>query len=77
MYFTRNSFIKNVYDSNSKGINQVKIYRATLVDSTWTNVEDLAINDSEFSTQHPALSSDNKKLYFASDRPGGVGHGVL
>ncbi|RED49305.1 OmpA family protein [Seonamhaeicola aphaedonensis] len=73
MYFTRNSFIKNVYDSNSKGINQVKIYRATLKDSIWSDVEDLSINDSEFSTQHPALSPDNKKLYFASDRPGGVG----
>ncbi|WP_242120298.1 OmpA family protein [Aestuariivivens sediminicola] len=73
MYFTRNSFINNVYDSNEKGINQVKIYRATLKDSTWTDVEDLSINDSEFSTQHPALSPDNKKLYFASDRPGGLG----
>ena len=77
MYFTRNSFINQNYDSNSKGINQVKIYRATLKDSTWADVEDLAINDSEYSTQHPALSPDNKKLYFASNRPGGIGESDL
>lgn len=73
MYFTRNSFINNNFESASDGINQVKIYRATLKDSTWTDVEDLSINDTEYSTQHPALSPDGKKLYFASNRPGGVG----
>ena len=73
MYFTRNSFIDNVQEKDAKGINNIKIYRAKLKDSTWTDVEELAINNTEYTTQHPALSADNKKLYFASDRPGGFG----
>ena len=73
MYFTRNSFIDNVQEKDAKGINNIKIYRAKLKDSTWTDVEELAINNTEYTTQHPALSPDNKKLYFASDRPGGFG----
>ncbi|WP_035483540.1 OmpA family protein [Gaetbulibacter saemankumensis] len=73
MYFTRNSFLNNVKDKDSKGINNTKIYRATLVDSVWTHVEDLSINNKEYTTQHPALSPDNKKLYFSSNRPGGQG----
>lgn len=77
MYFTRNSFINNNFESAKDGINQVKIYRATLKDSTWTDIEDLSINDTEYSTQHPALSPDNKKLYFASNRPGGQGESDL
>ncbi|WP_345004559.1 OmpA family protein [Snuella lapsa] len=73
MYFTRNDFFKNIQEKDKKGINNIKIYRATLKDSVWTDVEDLSINNSEYTTQHPALSSDGKKLYFASDRPGGFG----
>jgi outer membrane protein OmpA-like peptidoglycan-associated protein len=51
----------------------MKIYRATLVDGEWTNIEDLSINGDDFSTQHAALNIDDSKLYFASDRPGGYG----
>ena len=51
----------------------MKIYRANFRDSLWTNVEDLSINGDEFSTQHAALNSDDTKLYFSSDRPGGYG----
>src|SRR5690606_17162103 len=35
--------------------------------------EELSINSDHFSTAHPALSPDETKLYFASDRPGGFG----
>lgn len=75
MYFTRNSYLNKGKEKDKKGINNIKIYRATLKekDSSWTDIEDLSINSKEYSTQHPALSADNKKLYFASDRPGGFG----
>jgi outer membrane protein OmpA-like peptidoglycan-associated protein len=36
-------------------------------------VTDLPFNDEAFSNEHPVLTKDGKKLYFASDRPGGHG----
>ena len=41
--------------------------------SSWENIKELPFNDDVFSTGHPALSPDNKKLYFVSDREGGFG----
>ena len=33
----------------------------------------MPFNSDNYSTGHPALSPDDKRLYFASDRPGGFG----
>ncbi|MBD0832816.1 OmpA family protein [Aestuariibaculum sp. TT11] len=73
MYFSRNNIKNNVENKGSNGLTNMKIYRATFRDSIWTDIEDLPINGDNFSTQHAALNSDNTKLYFASDRPGGFG----
>jgi len=73
MYFSRNNFNKNVEGKDDKGISNLKIYRATLNDSLWTDIEDLHFNSDDYSTGHPALNSDGTKLYFASDMPGGFG----
>lgn len=70
MYFSRNNFNEEVETKDKKGLTNMKIYRATLVDGLWTNIEDLPINGDNFSTQHPALNIDDTKLYFTSDRPG-------
>ncbi|WP_295983755.1 OmpA family protein [uncultured Algibacter sp.] len=73
MYFSRNNFKDNIEIKDKKGLTNMKIYRATFVDSLWTNVEDLSINGDNFSTQHAALNTDDTKLYFTSDRPGTIG----
>ena len=73
MYFSRNNYKDQIEVKDKKGLTNMKIYRATLRDSIWTDVEDLSINGDEFSTQHAALNFDDSKLYFASDRPGGYG----
>jgi len=73
MYFSRNNYKDQIEVKDKKGLTNMKIYRATLRDSIWTDVEDLSINGDEFSTQHAALNVDDTKLYFASDRPGGRG----
>ncbi len=70
MYFSRNNFTEGVEAKDKKGLTNMKIYRATLIDGEWTNIEDLSINSDDFSTQHPALNIDDTKLYFTSDRPG-------
>ncbi|MTG99313.1 OmpA family protein [Myroides albus] len=49
------------------------LYRAKLVDNKWTNIEKLPFNQPNTNTAHPALSTDEKWLYFVSDKAGGLG----
>lgn len=73
VYFTRNNFFNGKFKKNSKNTHALKIYKATLVDGEWTNIESLPFNNDEYSVAHPTLSVDEKKLYFASDMPGTKG----
>ncbi|MDW5289385.1 OmpA family protein [Formosa sp. PL04] len=74
IYFTRDNTSKNKkLKADREGTAHLKIYKATLIDSTWQDVKELSINDKIFSTGHPALSPDGKTLYFTSDREGGFG----
>lgn len=72
MYFTRNNYTNKDYKQDDNGTNRLKLYRATRVDgesSDW-NVKELPFNSDQYSVAHPALSPDEKTLYFASDMPG-------
>lgn len=71
MYFNRTSD-KRV-KVGEELIATVKIYRATLDNGEWVNITETPFSSNQFSTQHPALSSDEKKLYFSSDRPDSFG----
>ncbi len=74
MYFTRDNVTrKNKLNFDKKGTTHLKIYKATLVEDSWENIKELSINDDVYSTGHPALSPDDKKLFFVSDREGGYG----
>lgn len=73
MYFTRNDYTDGDYEESSDGIGQLKLYKASLINNMWDDVQELSFNDSEYSTGHPALSKDGKTLYFSSDMPGGFG----
>lgn len=72
MYFTRNNTTPK--EKKKKGfIQHLKIYRASLVDGKWKNIENLSINGDHYSTAHPVLNSKEDRLYFVSDRPGSIG----
>lgn len=73
IYFSRNDFNNQVLGKNEEGITNLKIYKAALVNGEWTNIKELPFNSNNYSTAHPALSSDGTKLYFASDMPGNNG----
>jgi outer membrane protein OmpA-like peptidoglycan-associated protein/tetratricopeptide (TPR) repeat protein len=77
IYFTRNNYLEGKRGRNTEGITLIKIYKAKLVNNTWSNVEELPFNSDSYSTGHPALSSDEKTLYFASDMPGTLGQSDL
>ena len=73
MYFSRNNYTNNTKITNDKGVMLVGIYSAELVDAKWTNIKPTNLNNANYMVYHPSLSADGKKLYFASDMPGGVG----
>jgi len=73
MYFDRNDYLNGKFKKNEEGINQINIYYTEWVDGAWKGVYSLPFNSSEYSTGHPALSSNGNDLYFVSDMPGGKG----
>ncbi len=74
MYFTRNNYFNKKYREDSEGINKLKIFRTIKnIDGNWEDVTELPFNSDEYSVAHPALSPDEKTLYFASDMPGTTG----
>ncbi|WP_411029389.1 OmpA family protein [Spongiimicrobium sp. 3-5] len=72
MYFTRNNYGKKLR-RDKNGVNHLKIYTSTKVDGEWTEAVEVSFNSNNYSTGHPALSADGKKLYFVSDMPGSIG----
>ena len=75
IYFTRNNYNEGNYGEASDGTNKLKIYKAILNENgTWSKAKSINVNNDEYSVSHPALSTDNTKLYFVSDMPGGYGN---
>jgi outer membrane protein OmpA-like peptidoglycan-associated protein len=74
VYFTRNNYVNGKKGKDENKITLVKIYKATLEkDGKWGNITALPFDSDNYSTAHPALSPDEKTLYFASDMPGTLG----
>lgn len=73
MYFTRNNYVNGKKGKSDDKAILLKILKATLVDGKWQNVTELPFNSDNYSVAHPALSPDDKTLYFASNMPGTLG----
>ncbi len=74
IYFTRDNVNKrNRLEYDKKGTTHLKLYKASKINGQWQDIEELPFNDDLFSSGHPALSPDNKTLFFVSDREGGFG----
>ncbi len=72
-YFTRNNLVKGKRQKDDKEITHLQLYKADYIQGEWKNVTSLHFNNDSYSNEHPALSPDEKTLYFASDMPGGYG----
>lgn len=77
MYFTRNNYNDGKKRKSDDKVIMEKIYKAELVNGEWTNVKELPFSSDNYKTAHPALSTDEKTLYFASDMPGSFGNSDL
>ncbi len=73
LYFTRNNIVEGKYVKDEEGVIRLKIFKATLQDGVWSNIQELPFNSDAHSVAHPALSKDEKTLYFASDMKGTLG----
>lgn len=73
VYFTRNNFIDGKKGKDDKGTTNLKLYRATLINEKWENIKELPFNSDQYSVAHPALSPNEKTLYFASNMSGTKG----
>ncbi|MDO4727830.1 MAG: OmpA family protein [Bacteroidota bacterium] len=73
IYFCRTSDKRVKLEEKGKEIAVVKLFKAELIDSVWTNIVQLPFASDNYSTQNPALSEDESRLYFASDMPGTLG----
>ena len=72
-YFTRSNYYKNKLRKSSKNENNLKIFKAKLVNGEWAHLEEMPFSSDEYSVGHPSLSYDEKTIYFISDMPGGFG----
>ncbi|MCD4731310.1 MAG: OmpA family protein [Bacteroidales bacterium] len=70
IYFTRNNWTTTVDTSKENTLN---IFKATVEDGEWVNVESLSFNSDEYSCGHPTITSDGNRLYFISNKPDGFG----
>ena len=77
MYFTRNNFLDGQKGKNDKEITLIKLYKASFENDDWTKITELPFSSDQYSVAHPALSPDEKTLYFASDMPGTFGQSDL
>jgi len=73
MYFTKNNSINGKRGQSENKVTLLKLYKAILINDEWSNVQELPFNSDQYSVAHPALSFDEKILYFASDMPGTLG----
>lgn len=71
MYFNRTND-KKVKVGDEKYAS-IKIFKAEFINGKWDNIKELPFCSEIYSCEHPFLSYDEKKLYFASDMPGSIG----
>jgi len=74
VYFTRNNYYNKRLGVSSKETTNLAMFKAVVNDKDeWINIIPMPFNNVEYSVGHPALSEDEKTLYFTSDMPGALG----
>jgi len=73
IYYSRNQDVTSKLSDISGPRNKLGLFTASLVNGQWTKIRELRINNEWYNITTPCLSPDGKKIFFASDKPGGYG----
>ncbi|HEX2967684.1 MAG TPA: OmpA family protein [Bacteroidales bacterium] len=73
MYFSRNLVIEGSNKKITGKGNKLGLFTSVLKNGEWTDVKEMRFNDNSWNITTPYLSPDGKRLFFASDKPGGYG----
>ena len=73
IYFSRNIIIEGKLSEISSVRNKLGIFYAVFDDEDWTKIREMRINNEWYNVTTPWLSPEGRRLYFASDKPGGYG----
>jgi outer membrane protein OmpA-like peptidoglycan-associated protein len=73
IYFSRNQDVTSKLSDISSPRNKLGIYSAVFINGQWIKIRELRVNNEWYNVTTPCLSPDGKKLFFASDKPGGFG----
>ena len=73
IYYSRNTIIDGKLSEISSVRNKLGIFYAVHDGNDWTKIRELRINSEWYNVTTPWLSPDGRRLYFASDKPGGYG----
>jgi outer membrane protein OmpA-like peptidoglycan-associated protein len=73
IYFSRNLVVDGKLSELSSVRNKLGIFYAISNGAEWVKIRELRINSEWYNVTTPWISPDGKKLYFASDKPGGYG----
>ncbi len=72
-YYSKAVYVKPTYGIFSKKELVHKIFRVEKVNGQWKNSTELKLAPKSYSTIHPTISDDGKRLFFASNMPGTYG----
>ena len=73
IYFSRNLVVEGNFKLLSTYRNKLGLFYAVSEGKGWGRIRELRFNTEWFNITMPCLSHDGKRLYFASDKPDGVG----
>ncbi|WP_090165720.1 OmpA family protein [Neolewinella agarilytica] len=73
IYFTRTLQKAGATLEDGSGKTNLGIYSAYRAEYDWAGVRPLPFNGENFSNQHPSVTADGKRIFFASNREGGYG----
>lgn len=73
LYFTRNNYLNGNIQKARNGRLYLGIYYGKANATEVSELQAFDYNNKEYTIQHPSLSTDGKRIYFASNMPGGFG----
>jgi outer membrane protein OmpA-like peptidoglycan-associated protein len=73
IYFSRNNNISREWKNIDDTTNKLGIYFAECIDGKWTHIQSFPCNNPFYNFTTPSVSPNGKRIYFASDMPGGFG----